>query len=155
MLKSSRYHQSGFSLIEAMLAFLVVGIGLLGLAKLQSGFFKSNGSSRVYTAALNYAQQKIEQLRSFASESDYTSRFSELLDSPESCDPLTKDSLCQGINAGLERTWSIADCPDDLPCRRVEVNVVWTDADGIKQTVALSSFIAAYEPVQSGVALTQ
>lgn len=147
--------QSGFSLIEAMLAFLVVGFGLLGLARLQSELFENNGNNRVRTAALHFAEQKLEQLRSFATLSAYDDLFNTLDNTADSCDPASKDSPCQGINSTLERTWAIADCPDGLPCRLVKVNVTWADTDGIDQNVSLSSYVAGLEPVKSGVLLAQ
>lgn len=155
MLNRQLVHESGFSLIEAMLAFMVVGFGLLGLAKLQNDFFKNNGNSRVHTAALNFAQQKIEHFRGFATQNDYDSLSGLEDETADSCDPMSKASLCQGINTTLERTWSVADCPDALPCRLVSINVVWMDVDGIRQKITLSSYIAGYEPVKSGVALAQ
>ncbi len=45
---------------------MVVGVGLLGLAKLQSGIFLNVGESRVQIAALHFAQQKLESLRGFS-----------------------------------------------------------------------------------------
>ena len=147
--------QSGFSLIEAMLAFLVVGFGLIGLAGLQSDFFNHAGSTRIQTAALHYAQQKIEEIRSFATQSDYLNAVSTQNGSVDNCDPQTVSSACKGVNASLQRTTSINNCAGGLPCRLVQVSVAWTDTDGHNQNLTLNSYITGLEPVKAGVFLAQ
>lgn len=142
--------QAGFTLIEAMIAAFVVGVGVLGLAKLQSGFFANLGDTRVQTTALHFAQQKIESLRLFSSQSDFDRR---LVSGADTCDPAATDSLCAGINATLNRSWSISACPNSVPCRQVALTVAWTDPEGLAKKLTLTSFIARHEPVDAGVAI--
>ena len=44
MLVNRLRFQWGITLLESLLAFMLVGFGLLGLARLQNDFFKSNAN---------------------------------------------------------------------------------------------------------------
>ncbi|NOT86282.1 MAG: hypothetical protein HOP02_16215 [Methylococcaceae bacterium] len=159
MKKPKHSSQTGFSLIEALIAAFVVGFGMLGLAKLQSGFFSNNGESRTQMAALHFAQEKIELLRSLKSKSDFNTQLgspssSAISDAdPDPCDPEAADSPCAGINSTLTRSWKIDPCPNTVACRMVTIEVKWFDTKGIEQSTTLTSFIAQTEPVDSGVAI--
>ncbi|MEQ1636406.1 MAG: prepilin-type N-terminal cleavage/methylation domain-containing protein [Methylococcales bacterium] len=152
MNKADLKSQTGFSLIEAMVAALVVGTGLLGLAKLQSGFFRNNGESRAQSAALHFAQQKLEALRSFKSLTDFDSQLVSGSD-PDPCDPEATDSPCAGINSTLTTSWTVTACPNTVPCRIVTLNVAWTDLEGETKNTTLTSYIARNDPVDSGLAI--
>lgn len=56
----------GITLIEIMVALVVVSLGLLGLAKFQTELTRNAASTKVRTAALALAEQKLEDLRSFS-----------------------------------------------------------------------------------------
>lgn len=131
----------GFSLIEAMIASLVVGMTMLGVARLQGITLSSSGDSRMRTHALNLAQEKIEELRTFVHQSDYSAYSG-------------SDSDTQlGANATFTRIWTIAGCANSIECKQANVAVSWQDQADTTQTVQLTSFIAKVDPVKSGVVL--
>ena len=53
----------GFTLIEVLVALLILAVGLLGLASLQLSASKSNSNSSLTTRALLIAQERMEELR--------------------------------------------------------------------------------------------
>lgn len=55
--------QSGFSLIEVLIAILVLGVGLLGLALLQSISLRNGNSAAHRTQATNLAYEMIDMIR--------------------------------------------------------------------------------------------
>ena len=57
-----RSAQSGFSLVELLIAILILAIGLLGLAELQITATKANSQSETLLAASAIAQQVIEEI---------------------------------------------------------------------------------------------
>ena len=54
--------ESGFTLIEAMMAMLVTVVGLVSIAGMFTLAMKTNASSRNFTTATTFAQDKLEQL---------------------------------------------------------------------------------------------
>ncbi|MGL4828507.1 MAG: type IV pilus modification PilV family protein, partial [Vibrio sp.] len=55
--------QCGFSLIEVMISFVLIGVGALGLVKLQA-YIEQRADYAVYSIeALNLAEQKLEWFR--------------------------------------------------------------------------------------------
>ncbi len=63
----------GFSLIEVMVALLVLALGILGVSKLQGTFIRNSSDANQRTVAVSIAQQKIDDLKSFTKlSSGYT-----------------------------------------------------------------------------------
>ena len=53
----------GFSLIESMLALVILSIGILAMARLQIAAIRGNALSQRMTTAVSIAEQKIEELK--------------------------------------------------------------------------------------------
>lgn len=58
-----RRHQGGFSLIEVMIAILVLGFGLLGFALLQTMNVRYTQSANYRTQATNLSYELLDQIR--------------------------------------------------------------------------------------------
>jgi type IV pilus modification protein PilV len=56
----------GFSLIEVMVALLVLALGILGISKLQGTLIRNSSDANQRVVATSIAQEKIDDLRSFA-----------------------------------------------------------------------------------------
>ena len=56
----------GFSLIEAMIAVVVLSFGLLALAALQSSLFRAGAEAKARSSAMAVAQDALETARTFA-----------------------------------------------------------------------------------------
>lgn len=61
---SSRLRNRGFTLIEVLVALVLLSIGLLGLAKLQFWGVKHTGSAYFRTQATQLANEMVERMRS-------------------------------------------------------------------------------------------
>jgi type II secretion system protein I len=55
------HHNNGFTLMEVLVAMVLLTLGLLGVAKLTIGVIKGNSYSKNVTTATVVAQQQIEQ----------------------------------------------------------------------------------------------
>lgn len=130
----------GFSLIEVMVAVIVLGVGLLGLAKIQGITLLNSAESRMQTHALNFAQEKIEELRAYGNTSAYTAY---------ATDAVGTDLV--GENSTFTRNWVIAACPNTVECKNISVTVAWTGIDGTNYDIQLTSQIAELEPARSGM----
>lgn len=138
----------GFSLVEAMIAAFVVVVGMLGLVKLQGQFMASSHNTRVYTEAVNFAQDKQETLRNFATEKEYD----HLASGKDSCDPETQDSTCAGLGVTLERSWEVNACPNAVSCKAITTEVQWSEA-GAQRKIHLTSYVARTQPALAGLLL--
>ncbi len=58
--------QRGLSLVEVFVALLVLSVGLIALAKLQVDLVRGSSDARTRTLALSLAEEKVEDLRTFA-----------------------------------------------------------------------------------------
>lgn len=56
--------QAGFNLIEVMLAFLILSVGLLGVAGMQTTAMKASHTAMLKTIAINKVQDMVERMRS-------------------------------------------------------------------------------------------
>lgn len=61
----TRINNKGFSLIEVMIALVVLAVGILGISKLQGTLIRSASDANQRTVAASIAQQKIDDLKSF------------------------------------------------------------------------------------------
>lgn len=61
----------GFTLIEVMLALLILALGILGISKLQGTLIKNSSDANQRAVAVSLAQKKIDDLRSYV-ETDLT-----------------------------------------------------------------------------------
>jgi type IV pilus assembly protein PilV len=61
---------AGFSLVELLVAVVILAIGLLGLAELQVTAMKGNAKSGSVIAATTIAQMAVEEIMAVNSESD-------------------------------------------------------------------------------------
>jgi Tfp pilus assembly protein PilV len=66
MMTNSQAVARGFSLIEAMIAVVVLSFGLLALAVLQSSLFRAGAEAKARSNAMSIAQGALEAARSFA-----------------------------------------------------------------------------------------
>lgn len=61
-----KINNRGFSLIEVMVALLVLALGILGISKLQGTLIRNSSDANQRAVATSIAQEKIDDLRSFA-----------------------------------------------------------------------------------------
>ena len=61
--KNTMFKQRGFSLIEALVAFLILSIGMLGIASLQMISLKAGKTAELRTIAVIKAEEILERIR--------------------------------------------------------------------------------------------
>ena len=164
----------GFSLIEVMVALLVLAMGVLAVVKLQGVLIQSASDSNQRAVAVSLAQQKIDDLRSF---SDRTG-FLEIDTDSGGQDPLllatgSAFSIERG-NYGYSLRWDVEDyfhltfndaeepvtgIPGDgnIPAdatpdfKVVNAFVAWQDESGNEQEINLETIIDFYIPAQTSL----
>jgi prepilin-type N-terminal cleavage/methylation domain-containing protein len=134
--------QSGFTLIEVLLALTVLAIGTLALSSLQLWLDHGTAVARQRSDAVRLAQTQLEQLRSFDRLSSASGHLAHADIAGGS------DAPAAAIDAGFERRWTVAQ-PSRFE-KRVVVEVDWTDRHGQLQRARLSTLLAGVEPADSG-----
>jgi Tfp pilus assembly protein PilE len=148
-------HQDGVGLIEVLVSSVVVAVGLLAVAFLQSGLVAGSRENKVRAEALSLTAQKLEELRHNINQQAYLN----LIDGQYS------DTIA-GTQAYFFRNWHISDITPfstDAPKRkRLSVEVSWdgdngvdSDGDGFaldaNEKVSLVSELAWVDPAKSAV----
>lgn len=121
---------SGFVLIEALIALIVSAIGLLGIALISSGYLAESTSSKAKAEALKLAEFEIENLRSIAASWSVDS-----IEDGNVSWPVT-DSPYQGQNA--EFIVSAANKAVSNGTLKATVMVSWD----VGQSITLSTVVA-------------
>ncbi len=126
---------AGFTLVEAMVALLILSVGLLALGRLQGTVTQSSAQAKARTEALRLAEGKIETLRGFNS-------MATLSGYANGSDTVT------GTNALFTRSWNWTTTA--IPATRsVNLTVTWSDRSG-NQTVGLNALLGVVEPAEAG-----
>ncbi|MCJ7547771.1 MAG: type IV pilus modification protein PilV [Deltaproteobacteria bacterium] len=102
----------GFTLLEVMIALVILAVGLLGLAALQLVAVKSNAFSSEMTYATMLAQQHAEVLKSLPfADADLTSG----------------SHTAMGSSKGVQYTvtWNVTDNVPATDMKSVNVTVLW------------------------------
>ena len=133
--KSAR--QKGFTLLEALIAFVILAGGLLALFRYHATTTESTGTAKVRAEAIALGEQKLEELRSYLSLDNFQD------------DTVTAAGLGEynGVDyaANFTRSWTVAGANP----REIAVTVTWNDRAGDTQTVQVSSLLWGVQPTQA------
>ena len=129
--------ESGFGLLELMIALTIMAVGILGIMKLQMQASFGNIASRNNTAAVNLARSKLESLKRVGSYSIQEGVVVELQDqngstalnnwtTPDFSEgPLNESEENSSFGKIFTRKWNIADNTPMSNFKTVRVRVEW------------------------------
>ncbi len=127
-MKRRSQQSTGFSLIEVLVALVVLGVGLMGLARLQLVLLAGTADTAAYDHAIRLANDQLESLR-----------FTRL--SGGALVTGADDPSVQGMT--FQRSWAVA-CASDQPCD-VKVQVRWREprasAEDGQREVSLNAYL--------------
>jgi Tfp pilus assembly protein PilV len=135
----------GIALLEALIAFLVLSVGLLMVARLQVHLRLGVDLSRQRSEAVRLAQKESETLRSFTviAASPTATSFEAIDSQSRTIDPLDGDPT----NTRYQLVRRI-DTASTL--KTASITASWTDPSGIARQVLLGSMIAGVDPAYTG-----
>ena len=127
----TRHTQRGTTLLEALIAFLVLSLGMIAVARLQGHHRLDADVARQRSEAVRLAQEDMETLRASGS-------FDAIASASRSVDAGTAYVIDREIDAAA------------LPhAKSAAITVRWTDRSGAAQQVALHSIIAGTDAALS------
>lgn len=137
--------QRGASLVEALVAFLVLSLGLVGMTRLQGQLRLNADIARQRTEAVRLAQEDIEALRAFSTLAAAPGEraYADIAAASRSID----STPGQPLNASFQLR---RDVDDASGYRSASLSVSWEDRAGQTQQVLLQSVIAGTPPALSG-----
>ena len=139
----TRPTQRGTTLFEALIAFLVLSLGMVAIARVQGHLRLDADAARQRSEAVRLAQEDMETLRGFATIDAAATAGTRAFGAIAS----TSRSVDTGTAYRIERQIATAGA---LQAKSASVTVSWTDRSGSAQQVALHSIIAGTDPALSG-----
>ena len=156
--------QQGFSLLEVLVAVVILSFGLLALAGLQVSLFKASADVKAQSVGLALANEKLEYFRGYPTMTDYLA-----IDSGNDgasftvggttytrdwtvtryASPTANVGTAVFTDPGSNTAALGSGYVTNNEFKRVRVNVTWTDAGNVAQKVTLEDVIAALDPGDS------
>jgi type II secretory pathway pseudopilin PulG len=151
-LVSKSEHQKGFAILETLITFIVLGVGLLVLLNFNSTAMMSSGDAKMRTEAMEVAQRKIQELRSYS----YLEDVDDTLPDEEEWDNrmVNGNDTINGTSATFARQWTI-DVATDESLAVIDVTVTWNDQNGDGQTLTLNSGVYKVDPTAAAYVLNK
>jgi type IV pilus assembly protein PilV len=145
-------NQSGFGLLELLIAITILAIGMLGIMKLQMQSAFGNTASRKNTAAVNLARSKMEELKRIGAYSIQGGAIPALADTDTTYDlddwtdpdftdgPFNEAADSSASGKIYTRSWNVVQDYPIAGFKSIRVRVSWND-QGIEKHVDLETQI--------------
>ena len=111
--------ETGITILEVLIAMIILSISLLLLLNMGMVALDGNDWSNKTTIATQLMQEKLEELRNVQN--------------------LSASSSGHDTTSGVSRTWTVSDAGSHL--RRVDVAVTWEDIKGDSTTSSMTTLV--------------
>lgn len=120
--------QNGFTLLEVLVAIVILTIGLLGTAGLTTGVIRGNHYSKNLTSATAAAQTQLESVKSSGYANATAANF-------------PNDTVTMG-GMTFTRTTTVTNSSPAANMKTVSVTVSWTESNNTSRSVNLQTILA-------------
>ena len=143
-------NNQGFSMVEVLVSLVVLSVGLIGTGKYQVTLLKNSSDVQARSQAINIAQKKIEEIKSYENLSAFGDiKSSDTLIAEATSAGTTLDFSTTGVSTTYDLGWTVLQNtnPDYV---EIEVVVAWNEANGAPKQVKLNSIVSQSDPNDSG-----
>ncbi len=174
-----RHHTRGFSLIEVLIALIILAVGFAAIVKFQATVFGYSASAKERAVAARLADEKIADLRHYETLPTTANRIAYQDIGADTGGALSSGTVAIS-NVTYTRRWAVTnyDYPITGPAptygtygvsatirppnsvtaypphfKLVTVTIEWLDQKADPQSVAVSTIISAHDPAKSGKAI--
>lgn len=146
-----RRRQSGFSLIEAMVAFVILAVSIMAFTRIQVGLRLNTEVSKQRSEAVRLAQERIEEFRGFnaLAVGDLTTAQKTVTTEVAYASiavGTTADGTITSGNTDFTRSITVVESTTTPSYKSAVVTVSWVDRAGSAQNVVLTSVVAGIAP---------
>ncbi|NIC41503.1 hypothetical protein [Aquabacterium sp. A08] len=144
----SRRHSNGIVLIEAVVSMMILALGFLGVAKMQTAVVSASANAKARAEAMMIAQARMDTLRYITQQGQHFSTVGGCTGGTvlqSSAAPIVRN----GVNASYTESWVVTAVCVPSPRHSVVVTVAWTDERNADQTVTLNGVIAWNDPAKN------
>jgi type IV pilus assembly protein PilV len=134
--------QNGFAIIEALIAFLLLGIGVAALVSLQGNLMSGSSTSKARAEAMELAKDRTEMLRNIIDREQYLSALGSV----------PQGDTVDGINATYTVNYTITNPLTTDKTQHLTVKVSWTGSESDSEEVSLETMLYYMSPtIASGI----
>ena len=133
--------EQGFSLIEVMIAVVVLSTGLLALAALQANLTRSAADSKARSRVAALVSSRMDQMRAQGYESAATAGAVACVSNNDVCAAQT-DAAISGLSITQTVTENVLAGATDARYKVIQVAAGWTDASGNARTLTMDSVLS-------------
>lgn len=139
--------QLGIGLLEALIALLVLSLGMLAVSRLQNHLRLGSDTARQRAEAVRIGQEDIEALRAFPvlAASGAARSYAGITSATFNADASTGHATPTRYTVSRQ-----IDAANALAAKTAALTVSWTDQAGGAQKIVLNSVIAAHDPAYAG-----
>ena len=142
--------QRGTTLLEALVAFLVLSLGMLTVARVQTQLRLHSDVARQRSEAVRLGQEDLESMRAFSVLAASAASGSARSYADVNSSTRTVDSAAGYATNTSYRVARQIDAASAANAKDASVTVSWNDRSGAPQHVVLNSIIAGNDPAYSG-----
>jgi len=124
--------RAGFTLVEVLVALIVIGVGALAIGALFPAATQNIGASERVTRAAEYLQEGMERLTSLS--------YNDPLLQPW----VTHDDAANPLPGGFERSWTVTPDYPMAGCKTLRLEVKWREG-GEERFVSAVTSIASVD----------
>lgn len=140
---------NGYSLIEVLIAFVVLSLGISSIVSFQGRLTHDSGYAKLRTEAANLGQVKLEEFRNYKN----LAAFDAITTGTDTIGPAGANVVVANLTTTFTRSWTITNGTNN---KAVVIEVSWPDTHGgLTQysRIKLNTVIARVDPTQTVLSL--